>query len=299
VAYLKTARGLLAIARAGSQYPDPRRIDAFWSWLGPEGSRGARATVDLDRASGLPAMHELVRVRADREVAAELLKQEGKRQSRRAELLRAFATSDVAAVSEAQVRLVERAGRRARFHIVRDLLDLHSGCFVRFTFRVAQEGATHIALERKDLARPTEAFRRELERCSAADAEVALLLLSELPGLVVEEVLRGQIGPLGPPGGPAPEPLATLLAASPGSAVLHLTLERAGAGVAQDRCPDPFGRLYRDSLSPAARAAADERRDLLKYRVAKERKLCCTPSLEAPLRAALSSAGRPLVVRAR
>ncbi|MHB8879861.1 MAG: hypothetical protein ACYC8T_39735 [Myxococcaceae bacterium] len=297
--YLGVLRGLLGFARAGSQYPDPKRIEAFLSLLGPDGSRGARNFVDVDSASGLPAMHELVRVRAEREVASELVVRAGKRSSRRIEALRALAGADPSAISDVQVRLVERRGRLSRFLIVRDLLDVNHGCFVRFTFRLAQQGASHIALERSDLARLSSPFRRELERCSAADAEVALLLLSELPGLQVEDVVRGQIGPLSPPGGPAPAPLKAVLLAYPKDAVLHLTLERAGAGVAEDRCPDPFSRLYREGLSPAARDAAEERRALLGYRVSKERRLCCTPGLEAPLRAALAAAGRPLVVRAR
>ncbi len=297
-AYLAAVRSLLAVARAGAQYPDPRRVDAFLSLLGPDGSRGRRSVVSIERASGLPALHELIRVRADREVAGELLQGPGRRSARRTGLLNSLLDAELPPVSAAEVRLVGRVAGGARFLVVRDQVDLHGSGFVRFTARLVQRGAAYIALERADLARPSEDFLRQLERCSATDVELAFLLLAELPGLAVEDVVRGQVGPVNP-FAPAPEPLAGVLAASPGAAVLHLALERAGPGVAEDRCPDPFSRFYRKGLGPAARVAAEERRAALGYRVSKERRLCCTPDVEAPLRAALSARGCPLVIRSR
>jgi hypothetical protein len=296
-AYLARALRLLAVARPGLLYPDARRVAATWGFLGPSGSRGAADSVELDPRSGLPSLSELARVRADQELAEEFLRDHGGELPERAAYYRALSTAALASLSSVDARLVSRRQDGLRFEVVHDLLDPTSGCLVRFTWHLRQSGPAHIALERKDLARPGEAFLTAVERCAGADVELGLLLLSDLDGLTVEEGVRGQIGPLQSSCVPPPPPLAGAL--EEGAFVLHLSLERAGAGVPADVSRDPFSPLYRDALSRPAREAVEARQQALGYRVSKERRLVTTPEAQAPIEAALHAAGHALVVRSR
>ena len=47
-AYVRVLRSLLAVARAGSHYPDPGRLDALLGLLGPAGSCGLHPDVLVD-----------------------------------------------------------------------------------------------------------------------------------------------------------------------------------------------------------------------------------------------------------
>jgi hypothetical protein len=297
-AYLAVLRGLLQVARPGAHYPDPRRLDGHLALLGPEGSRGVHGGVDVDPASGLPSLRQLLAVRAERDVAAGYLTQHPRAASARAQYYRRLAASDVLAASSVDVRLRRRERSLVALEVVHERVDAASGLPLRYTLHLTQRGGRHAVVD-GELARPTRRFTSLLERHAGADAELTLLLVSELPGVTVEEVVRGQIGPLSLTGLAVPELLRPVLEGVPGAVVLHLALDRAGTGVAEDRCRDPFTRLYRDSLSHEARELVERRRAALGYRVAKERRLVCTPSAEAPLRAALAGAGVPLVVRSR
>lgn len=296
-AYLQILRGLLRVARPGAQFPDARRLDATLSFLGPAGSRGLEDGLDLDPASGLPTLRELLRVRADRDLAPAFLVEHGDRLPEKAAYYRSLLGAEVAAASALEVRLRSRGRGAARFEVVHDRLDLASGCLVRCAWRLEERGADHVGLARGDLSAPTARFRAAVERCAGADAELAFLLMSEQEGVSVEEVVRGQLGPLHFSGIEAPALVREVVEAVPGAFVLHSTLERAAPDVAADRLRDPFGALYREALGADARAAVEARRAALGYRVAKERRLACTPEVEAALRAALSRAGAPLLVR--
>lgn len=296
-AYLRQALRLLSVARPGLLYPDARRVAAAWSFLGPSGSRGTAGSVALDPRSGLPSLSELARVRADQQLAPEFLEDHAAELPERAEYYRALSGAVLASLSSVDARLVSRREDGLRFQVVHDLLDPTSGGLVRFTWHLRQSGPAHIALERKDLARPGEAFLAAVERCAGADVELGLLLLSELDGLAVEEGVRGQIGPLQSSRIPPPPPLAGAL--PEGAFVLHLSLERAGPGVPADVSRDPFSPLYRDALSRPAREAVEARQRALGYRVSKERRLVTTPEAQGPVEAALRAAGHALVVRSR
>ncbi|MBI2892742.1 MAG: hypothetical protein HYY06_04270 [Deltaproteobacteria bacterium] len=297
--YVTVLRRLVAIARPGSHYPDPRRIDAHLSFLGPAGSREVHDELEIDGTTGLPTLREMLRVRADRDLAASFLREHAEALPAKAVYYRALADADVCPASSLDVRLRSRRRSLARFEVVHDRLDAASGWFLRYTAQIEQKGGGHVDLRRGDLSAPTERFRNAFERVAGADAEVALLLLSELDGVKVEEVVRGQIGPCHFAGIEAPPLIEDVVGTVPGAFVLHLALERAGPGVLRDLCRDPFGRLYRDALGSRARAEIEARREALGYRVSKERRLICTPSADAPLRRALDRAGTPLVVRSR
>jgi hypothetical protein len=292
-------RALLRVARPGAQFPDPDRLDSHLGLMGPAGSRGCHPSLDLDPASGLPTIRQWLAVRAERELAPAWLRAHPRASSARAEYCRALAAAEVLPASSVEVRLRRRERSAAHYEVLHDRLDAASGALLRYTLHLAERGDRHVAVAEGEHVRPTRRFLNLVERHSGADAELTLLLVSDLPGVTVEEVVRGQIGPLHFAGLPAPALFAPVLQEVPGAVVLHLALERAGRDVAEDRCRDPFARLYRDTLSEPARAAVERRRDALGYRVAKERRLVSTPSAEVPLKAALARAGAAAVVRSR
>ena len=296
-AYLQVLRLLLRVARTGAQFPDARRLDTHLSFLGPAGSRGLEDGVDLDPASGLPSLREMLRVRADVELAPGFLAEHGAALPAKAAYYRALAGAEVAPASSLEVKLRAKSRGSARFTVTHDRLDAASGCWVRCAWRLEERGSSNVGLAAGDLSAPTERFRAAVERSGGADAELAFLLMAQVEGVRIEEVVRGQIGPLHFLGVEAPELLRGPLEACPGSFVLHLAVERASPDVVADRLRDPFGALYRDKLQPESRAEIEARRAALGYRVSKERRLACTPNLEQALRAALARAGSPLVVR--
>lgn len=278
------------MARPGAAWPDPRRLDAHLALLGPTGSHGVNPGLELDPRSGLPTLRALLGVRADREVAQQ---GRGRRSPARAAYDAALLAAELQPLSEVTVRLRRQERRQTLLEAVHDGIDPASGLPVRCTFRFAQQGAALV----EEGARPTRQLTTLVERAAAADAEVGFVLLSGIGGVHVEEVVRGVLGPLHLAGVPAPELLAPLFDEVPGGMLLHLVLERASREVAVDSCRDPLAAPERLGLVEEARRTFDERRAGLGFRVARERRLVCTPGLEAPLRARLARAGVALVVR--
>jgi hypothetical protein len=290
-AHLSALRALLAVARPGAQYPDGRSLS--------ERLRFLPIPLEIDPRSGLPALKALSQVDADRALAPEFLEKHAAALPDRAPRYRALAEASLESLHRVQVRLIHRDRDASRVQIVRDLLDPASGCLVRFTVVALQRGEGQVAFVRGDLSRPTPQLTHAVEEAASGDAEMALLALAKLPGLIPEDVIRGQLGPFCTAQVPGPSLLAPVLACAPEGAVLHLALERAGSTVPEDRCLDPLASLYRDALQDEARARVEARRAELGYRVVKERRLVCSPELEAPLKIALSAAGARLVVRSR
>ena len=292
--YAAVARHLLAVARPGAHYSDGRRLDAHLSFLVDAGQ--PPGTLDVDPRTGLPTLRQLLRVTADADLARRELADEPADSPRR-RYWEALAAAEVMRPSTVDVRLRVRASGRVRLEVVHDRIDAASGLFLRYTALVEVRGTRQVAMSRDELPEPTQAFLNLMERNSGADAELALLLLSDLPGVTVEEVVRGQIGPLHFAGIDVPQLLTPVVRDCPGAFILHLALERAGIAVSEDRCRDPLASLYRHRLSARARPAIDARAAALGYHVAKERRLVCTPSAEPALRSTLARAGARVVVR--
>jgi hypothetical protein len=236
-------------------------------------------------------------VRADRELAAKSQRSDGRCESPKLDYYRTLAGAPLLPSAATEVRLQRREKRAAHLEVVHDRIDATSGCFVRHTFHLSQRRGSHVVFRDEDVPVPSARFLRLMERHAGADAELALLLISDLPGVAVNEVVRGAIGPLHFRGFPSPPLLTPVLEESPSAFILHLAFERAGVEVGEDRCRDPFSRIYREALGPAAREPVEARRAALGYRVAKDRRLICTPAAEGPLREALARAGANLVVR--
>jgi hypothetical protein len=284
-------RALLAVARPGAQYPDGRAFAERLRFLGPR--------LEIDPRSGLPSLRSLSQVDAEKALAPDFLQRHAAALPDRVPHFRALLEAPLEPLHRVQVRLIHRDRGTSRVQLLRDLVDPASGCLVRFTVIALQRGEGQVSFIRGDLSRANPRLTTAVEEATSGDAEMALLALAQLPGLLPEDVVRGQLGPFCTARAAGPPLTAPALAAAPGGALLHLALERAGITVPGDRCLDPLASLYRDALPKDARARVEARRAELGYRVVKERRLVCTPELEAPLRAMLAAAGARLVVRSR
>jgi hypothetical protein len=210
----------------------------------------------------------------------------------------ALARAEPPALSSVVARLVGRDARGARFLVVHDRLDVESGCLTRFTVQLTQRGAGLVTLGRGDQAQVSPASARLVEAACVGRPDEVAVQLGAQKGTAVTEVVRAQLGPvcnrqLGGSMEATTEgrTLAPLLSSGPApAAVLLMVLERAGVEVSQDRCADALGTLDR---SPAALA----RRVALGFHAARERRFICTPALDGPLRAWLSTRGGGGVVR--
>ena len=288
--YLKLLRSLLAVARPGSLFPDAAPLDHWLELLGRPNARGRHVPFTVHAGSGLPARRSLERLTRTQHVARAVLREAGARVDRAARAFSsALAASDLPPLSAITARLVARARGAERFVVVHERFDVKTGCPVRYTAQLEQRKARHLSVERGEQARVSERFSRELAIACDDSAEDAWLSLTSMEGLTVSEVVRGQLGPLTTAlGGEAV--FGPLVAQ--GGGVLALLLERAGSSVATDHDGDPWKRLDSSEL-------AGRRREALGYRVSRERRLVCTPELEASVRRLVAATGRPLVVRSR
>lgn len=288
--YVAIVRSLVGAAHLSSVFPDPRRIDEHLALLGPEGSRGAHRDLNVDARSGLPTVRQLLAVRAERDLAVD-----GKLP--RGAYATALAGAKLLEPASLEVRLRRAGPDGVEVEVLHDRIDAASGCLVRITAHLTDCGGRHLELRHPQVI-PRTSFLRQVERHAGGDAELALILLSSLPGIEVEDVQRGQVGPLHFRGvEDLPDVVEELVGVVPSAFVLHLSLERSGRGVAQDRCRDPWGRLYRETLGEAARASVEERRKELGYASFRERRLVTTPRAAPELKAALARRGLALVVR--
>lgn len=289
--YVAILRALVDAAHLSSAFPDARRIDAHVALLGPSGSSGVHRQIHVDPRSGLPTVRQLLAVRADRDVAPAATSAE------RQAYARALAAAALLETASLDVRLRRQTSEGVQVEVVHDRIDAASGCLVRITALLTDAAGRHLEVDHPQV-RPRTSFLRQVERHAGGDAELALLLLASLPGIEVEDVQRGQVGPLHFRGvGSLPDAIEELVDRLPSAFVLHTTLERSGPGVAADRSRDPWGRLYRESLGEEARTAVEQRRRELRYASFRERRLVTTPAAAPELRAMLKRRGVAIVVR--
>jgi hypothetical protein len=277
---------LLDVARLGAQFPDAARWRGLLELLGRGGPRGRPLAFARSPVTGLPTRRALAGLHRMQHVAREFLTAHRHRPTPRA---RAFSLAlgaiELPPLQATAVRLVAR-GKPDRFVLSHERLDATA---TRFTVQLGQRSGRHVLLGRDDLARPGESLERALRVASGGDARDVYLALAELPGLEVTEVVRGELGPFVSSLWPAPkEPpadvraLRAVIDAQPaGAAVLAVSLERLGGGVAAPSHRDPWA-------APLPSFGA--------LHGARERRLFCTPPLEAALKA---GPGRSLLVRSR
>lgn len=302
-AYCAAASSLILAGRLSRAYPDPERCAAFFRALAPSfrGAHEPEARVDL--TSGMPTLKELVSVQADASLAEGHLKDLAARGAgkpltpaaqAKAGYYARLARSPIRSLFALQVSLrrIDAERRCAAFEVVFDRYDPAETVFARYTILLEQDDAmldSGFLSRRGDYSRQTNAFRDKMERYTQDDSELAFLLLGQVPGLRVEEVTRGRVGPFWSPCAPPPDECRA--GEDPGF-VLHFPLDRASLSLAGDRNDDPFSTIYRDYLSEVSRPLIEERAAALGYRVHKDRKFAATRPAAAALRRRLDLAGK-------
>src|SRR5262245_22115417 len=267
--YSTMAAALIRSARLSQSYPDPVQSAAYLAALAPSMRAGLNGGVDLDLSSGLPSLKDLVSVEADARVAPDFLREAATRPANRplgpvaetkAEYYRKLTAKPLGPLwkLEARLRRVDRRSGLAAFQVVYDRYDPAETVFARYTILVEQDDASggKTFLDRLgDYTAQTNAFREKIESFTQDDSELAFLLLGGVPGLRVEEITRGRIGPLWSPWAPPPEEFR---GAPEPAFILHLPLDRASLWLEEDRNDDPFSTIYRSALSSASRELVEE-----------------------------------------
>ncbi|MFZ5444625.1 MAG: hypothetical protein ACOZQL_31820 [Myxococcota bacterium] len=265
---------LLDVARLGAQFPDARRWRALVELLGRGGPRGRPLRVSFSPESGLISARSLRHLHRLQFVAREFFATHRQRPSKEARAFSmALAALELPPLRETHARLIHQASGAARFLLTHERLELTS---VRFSLVVSQPRRGPISLGKDQLAQLPEPFVAAVSKACAHGAAEAWAALEGVEGLTVHEVTRGELGPLastGPVPASAPQVLRALqaLCRAPDDAVLSVVLERLAPDVARDLVRDPWAPPSVPS-PPGAR-------------LARERRLFCTPGLEPSVRA--------------
>jgi hypothetical protein len=310
--YLRLLDTLLEAGRLNRFFPDPAEVRNVYRFLSPANNEANYPTALIDLRSGLPAETEVSRVLTDAEVARDAVKRNtlealeaevqstgsdaARRRLSRFRYQQALARAPLPSPFglSLALRRVDPDNRTAHFTVTFDRFDMGDGVFVRYTILLAQTDSRwtrpQVELVGDDL-KYTENFRNAISRFTVDEAEFAFLLLSDLRGVRVEDVIRCRVGPLYFRGMQLPGPWEPLFETNKGGMVMHFPSERAGRTVAQDGSNDPMGMLYREFLSPQAREGVEPRVRELGYKVWKERKFACTREVADALRTFLADRG--------
>lgn len=314
-AYLERLDLAVRGARLNAFFPPEKALRAHLSFLAPSGCEALYETLHLSPRSGLPSARDILRVKIDRDIASEILADAQKhgspapqsRAARRVAYHGRLAQAEIMATNRMRVELrqQEPAHNRARFRVVFDRFDIASCQFVRYTIMLSQRDRfwrqSHVIVDDAELAAPTESFRRIVSRLVSDEAEIAFVLLSEIPGIAVEDVRRCRVGPMLMPGVELGQPVQSLFAAAQSDGhspwILCFPEDRAGIEVADHASSDPLAPLLREAVSADSRTLLDAKADQLDYRVAKSRKFVCSSDLRGPLARLCRDLGAPSIVR--
>lgn len=290
---LEVLRGLLELARTSAHFPEATALGS-WLWVLLRPARLGRSPRIALRPSGFPSVRGLRQLYRLRDAARELsrdavLPAETKKDSLTARLL----SANLPPLASLTATLVSRGKGQTKLVLVHDGFDA-LGCPVRLSARLTQTKARHFAVDRDERVQVGASVEKAVGEQPGPSAEAVLETLRTLGGLTVEEVVRGQLGPVASAlAGDSWAPLeAVVEEAPPGEAILPLTLERCGPCVASDADGHPFHPV---DVSPEAL----RRRRSLGVHVSRELRLVCTPGVEAATRALLGKLGRPVIVRSR
>ena len=318
--YLDILRKLIRGGLLGKSYPDPGGLERLYRLMAPEANEGLDREIALNPRNGMPNEPDIGRVLADKEACARFLASNDNPQmlgrkddaSLRVQKRIRYYREVQKSVLPKRVNLnlqtirVDQATRTARFNAFFERYDPGEGIFTKYTIQLSHQhqrwNRPQIELMGDDLL-ATESFRNVIARYSSDEAEFAFILLSDVPGIRVHEVVRARVGPLWFTEAMMPVEVAAILAEHPGNLILNFPLERVTAREDRDTSEtkpdlnlDPFGRLYRSSLGAGVRDIADRRAAELNYRVYKERKFSCTKGILEPLKALLASSGAKCVI---
>ena len=197
IAHLQHA---LRALRLNRHFPDWRPIRAHLGGIAVRPAGEPHLKVDPD--SGWPHPDEWLRVRADHRLAADLLARLAPlasagdpNVSRKKDYLQALQCIQPMRGGGVKVSLIEQGRDTSRFEIVVDRIVLGRPVFVRWTLRLSESGAKRLAPDAL-AARASAHFERRLQRLATQDAVAAMLLLRAEDGLTVEEIVRGEVGPV-------------------------------------------------------------------------------------------------------
>ena len=281
--YLAQLAALVAVARLGALFPPGKPLTDYLGFLARARPRLGPPSVEVSRVTGLPVRRLLARLLAHQLAVRELLARHRARATRASSSYHvALAATELPPIARTTARLVGRDGRTTRVVVVHDAVTRAGRC-VRLTVQLSQPNGRLVAFDAKHHAAPTPALDAAVRLCAQAPRlDEAWPAFETAAGVTVHEVERGELGPFlssQVPQAGAASPLAALadvLRRAPGGgAVLSLALERVGESVQLARCVDPWAR-------PPALDALLVRRGVGAFR---ERRLMCTPSVEAAVKA--------------
>lgn len=307
-AVLRGIRG----ARLNNFFGDARRLRSHLGALHPDVHRGLYEGVQVDLRTGLPTYREFTRAQTDISIAADQLRQLGAR-DQLVEKARAQADSiwakqlrkhdyysDIHALELAPLGEMTVALRRidpntstAAFHIVLDKLDV-SGCYVRYSIDLEQRrrfwgsASPSLTVDSREVADHSAEFRALIYKFTPMDAEFTFVKLASMEDLSVERVSKGSIGPFWFDFMPdSPVELADCLAHGP---VASFAFDTVAADIAEPRINDPFPQSSHGPIDPS-RAGFDRTREVLGYKVFKDRKFVVPSAAMESLRAACDARG--------
>ncbi len=314
--YCQLVEGLIRGGKPNNSYPSGRGVSNLIYLLRPSTNRGLSNDVRVNLANGLPDEPDVGRVIADKDICEKVLRshdlssvRERTDDASRRLVSRLDYYLDVQKRElperfrlDLKLKRVDEKLQTADFIAVFERFDPGEGVFTRYNIHLQHRSdrwsKPKVELKGDDL-KYTEEFRNVISRYSSDEAEFAFILLSDVPGITVQEISRGRIGPLWMNGVPCPEPVKKLLDTHPGNVILNFPFEKVFVPEVEgkeDDNRDPFSRLYRHSLDAENKEIADSRARKLGYIVHKERKFACSKPILNPLRDLCKEMGKPCVI---
>jgi hypothetical protein len=317
--YVAMVVALLERSRLDRSFPDRHRLQNLLRLLGPEANHHLYDEIEIGSRTGLPSERMVTRLRADREVAAQICRDEEARNPgldtaevkpstpsddlsvRRHRYNRSLQEADIppSFTVSYELRRIEAGTKTAHFATVLDRFDLSEELYARYTILLRHRAdawtRAQVRLE-GDRLELTRNFVNLVARTTAHDSELAFIVLSRIPSLTIESVTRSRIGPLAAAGIDAPAEVRALTDRHPGEFVLSLPTDRTALDIRRDHNGDPMSISYRDFLAPRARDLVETVRSKLGYHVHRQRKFVCTPKIAPELRKLLKTMGRPCVI---
>lgn len=327
--------GLLAkavrAARLSKQFPDRRAYAQTLTALGARAHLGLYDSIFVDARSGLPNMASMTRVVADQTVARDALprmKSQAVLDARRADAevferlarkrpyYEGLGRTEIAPVDEHRVLLRRHEPEHSRASFRVELTKLAGdGCYLHVAIELSQTanlwGQRLVDLDAQgEVAEGTEALRGMVYRFASFDSEALFLRLHELPGVTVERVARGVIGPVvfrlangaalveAPTGGLSQTFEAWCGKAAEGEAgiIAGFASDVAAIDVRDEKSNDPLSPLMSTTIRQAERARYDDARRRFAFRVYKDRKFAATAGLVEYAKALSTAAGTKNIV---
>jgi hypothetical protein len=306
--YLDRVSTLVAAAHLNECFPPTGALLGHLSALHSRIHGGLYKRLRIDASSGLPSEQEWSRVQTDLALALSILPRLPTpvvldKQTRDADfgeqLLKLLYCArlpelGLLPLSSTQVELcrLDPDTGSAHARLVIDRIDgkgLPSRCTIELTETPQETDTTPLLLRVGDGLALSKVRQAALLRLAAGDAESTFIALSNLPGVVVQRVACGTVGPFCLAELPPAIPFSAMIS-SPAGALATFALEVAARDVTHDGSSDPLAHLLLPALPDESQASREQSRVRLGYRVHRDRKfvvdLASQPALEGMCRAA-------------